>query len=233
MAMAKDVLGSELKDDCDPFAREQIDTIVSYAAQAKEIVNGVLIFSRKETKDLEDIIIYDLLKSSVSFIGGLLNANTVITIEDPTDKEIKICRCLVNAIEFRQVITNLAKNSEHAFEGDKGEITISLSSVTLSNAERTNLNLKVSQYVIIHFSDNGIGIPEHIIPHIFDPLFTTKDVGSGTGLGLSVVHGILQSWGGAITVDSTEGIGTKFNIYIPMLTDDNDFGYLADLLDDA
>ena len=134
MAMAKDVLGSELKDDCDPFAREQIDTIVSYAAQAKEIVNGVLIFSRKETKDLEDIIIYDLLKSSVSFIGGLLNANTVITIEDPTDKEIKICRCLVNAIEFRQVITNLAKNSEHAFEGDKGEITISLSSVTLSNA---------------------------------------------------------------------------------------------------
>lgn len=233
MSMAKDVLETELKEDCDPFAHEQIDTIVTYANQAKEIVNDILAFSRKETQNLENCVIYDLLQQSVSFIGGLLNANTSIVIETPENNDLKTITCLINTIEFRQIITNLAKNSEYALHGEKGEIHVSLSTKSLSNAEKMSLHVQANQYAVIHFTDNGTGIPKDILPKIFDPLFTTKDIGAGTGLGLSVVHGILQSWGGAITVESTEGVGTKFDIYIPIITDENDFDYLADLLDDA
>jgi PAS domain S-box-containing protein len=232
MTMAKDILEGELKDDCDPFALEQIDTIVDYANQAKEIVTGVLTFSRKETGELETVNVYNLLNSSVTFIGGLLTNKTSIVVEEPLDENVKEVQAMLNITEFRQIITNLAKNSEHAFNGKKGLINIACSEKNLTNFERDKLNLRSSHFLVISFTDNGSGIPQKIQNKIFDPLFTTKEVGHGTGLGLSVVHGIIRSWGGAITVESTEGVGTKFDLYIPIKLDMDDFDFLADLIDE-
>lgn len=229
MSMAKDFLETELKPDCDPYAREQLDTIVDCATQAKEIVSGILTFARKETGQAEKTKLYIILQNSVAFIGSLLSHKTTIILEEPVDDSLKDKTAFINATEFKQIITNLAKNSEYAFAGDSGTITITLAVKTPSNKERQNLNLHAREFFVIRFADDGYGIPATIIDRIFDPLFTTKDVGAGTGLGLSVVHGILRSWGGAITVESTENVGTTFSVYIPVYREEDDFSYLNDV----
>lgn len=231
MTMAKDILESELKEDCDPFAYEQLDAIDEYAKQAKTIVEGVLTFARKQTTTLEQANMYHLLRSSVTFIGSLLSQRTSIILEESEDPQITSAKAKVNVTEFRQIIVNLTKNSEQAFEGEKGTISISCSRETLSNADRKKHHVTATDYFVVHVTDNGSGIPKDVIPKIFDPLFTTKDIGSGTGLGLSVVHGIIRSWGGTILVESTQGVGTKFDIYIPIYKDEDDFSYLSDLVD--
>ena len=102
----------------------------------------------------------------------------------------------------------------------------------MSNADRTKLNVIAADFATISVKDNGSGISSENLEKIFDPLFTTKDVGAGTGLGLSVVHGIIRSWGGAITVDSIEGKGSTFTLYIPVHKSSDDFSGLMDLLED-
>lgn len=229
MTMAEDILEDELKDDCDPFAREQIKTISEYANQAKEIVQGILTFSRKETGNLKKVKLYDELNNSVHFIEGLLSSKTTLTVHDTDHKNVE---AMVNQTEMKQIITNLCKNAEQAFDNNSGIIDISFDIVNPSKEEKTSLDVIANEFSVIHVADNGQGIPEENLKKIFDPLFTTKPVGQGTGLGLSVVIGIIRSWGGAITVDSVLGQGTTFNIYIPVYKDNDDFSDLMDLVND-
>jgi|GEM_PF-4714289 len=112
MTMAEDILEDELKDDCDPFAREQIATIVEYANQAKEIVNGILTFSRKETGNLKRVKLHDELSGAVQFIRNLLSSKTTLTLHTTDHVDVE---AMVNQTEMKQIITNLCKNAEQAF----------------------------------------------------------------------------------------------------------------------
>jgi PAS domain S-box-containing protein len=232
MSMAKDILEDELKEECDPFAREQLDIIVDYANQAKEIVQGILTFSRKGTDDLKKVTLFQELSDATYFIQSLLQAKTKLILNTPSDEDVLNMEAMVNSTEMKQIFTNMCRNAEHALGENSGLIEISLDKQFLSNVERTKLNVIAADFATIAVTDNGTGISQEHLEKIFDPLFTTKDVGAGTGLGLSVVHGIIRSWGGAITVDSVEGKGTTFTLYIPIHKSNDDFSDLMDLLED-
>lgn len=229
MTMAKDMLENSLKDDCDPFAHEQLDIMVEYANQAKAIVAGILTFSRKETKNLENVNIYEELESAVRFIKSLLSNNTDLILKETDDDSIHHLKTLINTTELKQIITNLCKNAEDAFKDNSGIITISIDKRSLTSDEKTKYEVFASDFAVISVKDNGTGIPEEIKDKIFDPLFTTKDIGMGTGLGLSVVLGILRSWGGCIRVNSILGQGTTFEIFIPIQKTYEDYDHLSDL----
>lgn len=228
MTMAKDILEDELKEDCDEFAREQLDTIVEYANTAKEIVQGILTFSRKETSDIHKLNLYEEIDNAINFIENLLSSKTKVQYEDYKGKTLN---ALANKTEIKQIITNMCKNAEHSFEGKNGTIEITVNSEKISSETRKKLDLVGGSYAIITITDNGSGISQENINKIFEPLFTTKDVGEGTGLGLSVVIGIVRSWGGNIDVDSVLGRGTTFKIYIPEYRDAEDFSDLVEIIE--
>ena len=112
---------------------------------------------------------------------------------------------------------NLFTNAAHAMEDKGGILELSLKDVVMnSSINRKKLDLKPGNYIEIKVSDTGVGIAPEIIGAIFDPFFTTKGPGEGTGMGLATVHGIVESYGGKISVDSKPGQGTLFAIYLPI-----------------
>jgi CheY-like chemotaxis protein len=119
--------------------------------------------------------------------------------------------------QLHQIAMNLITNAYHAVEKASGEISIQLKEIILDNNDLKDSPLQSGQYVMLSVSDNGVGIPKEIMNNIFDPYFTTKKKGKGTGLGLAVVYGILTEHKGDINVYSEEGKGTTFNVYLPLM----------------
>ena len=129
-------------------------------------------------------------------------------------KEDKI---LADPVQINQVIMNLCINAFQEMERTGGILTISVENVTLDEDTASRYHdLNKGNYVKVTVSDTGPGIDPEIIDRIFDPYFTTKEVGKGSGIGLAVVHGIVKNHSGAITVDSQPGKGTTFNILFPV-----------------
>jgi len=121
----------------------------------------------------------------------------------------------VNTIKVHQVILNLCTNAAYAMAEHGGILSVSLESVQLAMAELDGQENMPGEYVRLVISDTGVGIAKSIIPKVFDPYFTTKPQGVGTGLGLALVLGIVKSHSGYITVESEEGVGTTFKLYFP------------------
>ena len=121
-----------------------------------------------------------------------------------------------DAAQVHQIIMNLCVNAGHAMEESGGVLTISLTDEELDTQRIGQyVNLSPGPYVVLSVADTGHGIPAGIIEKIFDPYFTTKPQGKGTGLGLAVVNGIVNSYGGAITAESKVGEGARFNLFFP------------------
>jgi two-component system, cell cycle sensor histidine kinase and response regulator CckA len=121
----------------------------------------------------------------------------------------------VDVSQFEQVIVNLAVNARDAMP-DGGKLTIKTANVSAQEAEKLSYKgMPPADYVRIDVSDTGTGIPAEIVDKIFEPFFSTKEVGKGTGLGLSTVYGIVKQTGGFVYVDSEEGKGTTFRIFLP------------------
>src|SRR5476651_963468 len=117
--------------------------------------------------------------------------------------------------QFEQVVVNLAVNARDAMPGG-GKLNIRTANVDAAEATRMgHKGMPAADYVLVEVADNGTGIPPEIIDKIFDPFFSTKDVGKGTGLGLSTVYGIVKQTGGFIYPDSQVGRGTTFRIFLP------------------
>jgi CheY-like chemotaxis protein len=115
-------------------------------------------------------------------------------------------------------LMNLCTNADHAMRETGGTLTIVLSDATIdSDLEARKLGIDTGDYIRLRVEDTGHGMPANIMKRIFDPFFTTKDVDKGTGMGLAVVHGIVKSHGGAITVQSEPGRGTAFEIFLPII----------------
>ena len=125
-------------------------------------------------------------------------------------------RVLADSTQIHQIIMNLAANAAHAMKDRGGRLTIELTATSIdAGRAKTIANLRAGQYVRLSVGDSGCGMNAAIQQHIFEPFFTTKAPGEGTGLGLSVVHGIMSSHGGAITVTSAPDTGTTFTLYFP------------------
>jgi signal transduction histidine kinase len=182
--------------------------------QARDIVRKILRYARQETPTLKPTKLSEILDRAIALVRDLLPPGVKLSVHDAIDTDDE---ALVDAGELTQVIANLAVNADHAMKS-QGALDISLERTQLTADTATALGMPIGSYFLVKVADTGCGMDAATQARIFDPFFTTKPVGQGTGLGLSMVHGIIKSWGGAISVASTVGKGTEFRLYVPIVT---------------
>jgi two-component system, cell cycle sensor histidine kinase and response regulator CckA len=199
------------RDPDDPDT-EALAEIRNAGERAAVLTRQLLAFSRKQLLQLQVIDLNSLVTELAKMLRRLIGEHIVLNVDtDPTLDLVK-----VDPRQFEQVLLNLAVNARDAMSSG-GTLTIGTQNVRLaaSDAERF-AGMRPGRYVRLWVSDTGHGVPEAIASRIFEPFFTTKPLGEGTGLGLAVVHGIVRQNGGHIELDSEIGVGTTFNIYIPV-----------------
>jgi PAS domain S-box-containing protein len=180
--------------------------------RARDLVNRILTFSRQTKVEPKTVVPKNILSEVVK----LLRAST------PAEIEIQITIESGSAItadptQIHQLMVNLCTNAVHAIGANPGTVKIDLEVIIVDDEfASAHPGLKSGKHIILRVSDTGCGIKPEIIDHIFDPFFTTKKQGEGTGLGLSVVHGIINSIGGIITVYSEHEKGTVFSVILPV-----------------
>jgi PAS domain S-box-containing protein len=206
---------SEMARDKTPAGspiRHHLDRVVSAGIRGRDLVKQILTFSREAGQDKQPLRISSVVKETVK----LLRASLPSTIDIRTNTKSPSGFVLADLTQMHQVVMNLCTNAAHAMRQTGGIISISLSDLTFSSREDAPASsLSPGPYVKLSVTDTGEGMTPEVSERIFDPFYTTKDKGEGTGLGLSVVHGIVASHGGAITVSSEPGKGSTFTVYLP------------------
>ena len=205
----------KFKVDTESSAHKDIQEILKAGMRAKELVQQILLFSRKRDQKSKPLDPIPIVKEALK----LLRASIPTTIEIRKDIPESCGKVIADPTKIHQIIMNLTTNSYHAMKDTGGIIGVTLKEVYLGEAEAAYLDVNIiaGKYIKIEVSDNGHGIDRKILKKIFDPYFTTKSQGEGSGLGLSLVMGIVNSFGGAIKVYSEPGEGTTFNIFFPAL----------------
>ena len=174
----------------------------SALARAGDLVKQIMTFSRGSKHDPQLTQIRPLVNDAVKLLRAGLPPNIEIEIDSGGADSV----VMADPTRLRQVMLNLGANASHAMERSGGTLTVSVDTVAPSTAGR---------FVVISFRDTGIGISKELQTRIFEPFFTTKQPGRGTGLGLSVVYGIVSEIGGVVEVDSVEGRGTEVRVFLP------------------
>jgi|GEM_PF-698053 len=190
------------------------ETLVG-AERARNLVKQILTFSRQDEHEKKPLDIKLLLKEAIKF----LRSSIPTTVEINQNLTEESCNIIADPTQMHQVIMNLCTNASHAMKETGGTLKIALANVELAKDEIPNHpDLQTGHYVKLTISDTGHGIDPALIQRIFDPFFTTKSVDEGTGLGLSVVYGIVKSHGGIINVYSEPDKGAAFHVYLPRIT---------------
>ena len=190
---------------------QDIMQIKQNANRAASLVRHLLAFSRKQTLRPQVLDVGEILSDLTMLLRRLIGENVTLDVVHGRD----LWPVKVDISQFEQVIVNLAVNARDAMP-DGGRLRLCTANVTAKDSERFRAKgMPAADYVLVEISDTGTGIPDAIIDKIFDPFFSTKEVGKGTGLGLSTVYGIIKQTGGFIYVDSVLREGTTFRIFLP------------------
>jgi PAS domain S-box-containing protein len=198
----------------DPQVSRNVGQILKGAHRAKDLVRQILAFSRKAEQDRKAVKLQMIIKESLKF----LRASLPSTIEIRSSLDPEVGPVLADPTQMQQVVMNLCTNAAHAMREKGGVLEVRLTAMVVGEESvKETLKLAPGLFARLTVQDNGHGIPPDILERIFDPYFTTKEMGEGTGLGLAVAEGIIQSHGGAITVESGPGVGTVFQVFIPMV----------------
>ena len=196
-------------------ARGYLTRVLDAARRAGDMTRQILTFSRKTgPEEAQPLSLQPIVKEALKFIRGSIPSTIEITqhIEPDLDK------ILGNVSQIHQVLMNLFTNAAYAMGKGKGTLHVELSEVEVDPAFASlHPPMSPGRHIKLTVADTGPGIPPEIMNRIFEPYFTTKPVGEGTGLGLAVVHGIVSRHGGAITVESAPGKGTSFHVYFPVV----------------
>ena len=196
--------------------RRRLEKVLQSGLRARDLVSQILTFSRQTKKERRTISISPIIKDALK----LLRATLPTTIQIHQHLETETDLIVGDPVQIHQVLMNLCTNAKHAMRKEGGTLELSLTEATLQSEESAALfHLDPGRFLKLTVSDTGHGIPPEITERIFDPYFTTKEKGEGTGLGLSVVHGIITEHGGAIRVSSEVGTGTTFQIFLPLSED--------------
>ena len=191
------------------FDMEQINNA---AIRGKDLVQQILTFSREVNVEKKPV----RLNQVVGEVVNLLKASLPHGIEIKQSIDPGIGIILADPIHIHQIFMNLCTNAVHAMKNSGGVLEIKLDVINVDQKRSKQLNnIKIGNYVRMRLSDTGHGMDRRTRERIFEPFFTKKEVGSGSGLGLSVVHGIVTNYEGAIIVNSTPGKGTIFTVYLP------------------
>src|ERR1700729_4061515 len=181
------------------------------ATRAATLVRQLLAFSRRQTLRPQVLDLGDALSDLTTLLRRLIGEKVKLDLVHGRD----LWPVKVDVSQFEQVVVNLAVNARDAMP-DGGKLSVRTANVTAEEATQLAYKgMPAAEYVRIDVSDTGTGIPADIVDKIFEPFFSTKEVGKGTGLGLSTVYGIVKQTGGFVYVDSEPGSGTAFHIFLP------------------
>ncbi|WP_395704253.1 ATP-binding protein [Aquabacterium sp.] len=196
-------------------ARLALDELLKSGLRAKDLVSQVLTFGRQGKEPFVKLPLKPVVDEVAQSLRPLLPPDAEVRVRDAG----RPLRILANPSQVHQLLMNLCTNARHAIEGKvRGRITLQLAERRLEPPATALLpGLAPGLYAVLSVSDNGIGMDEATRARVFEPFFTTKPVNQGTGLGLSVVHGIVTAHAGAITIASAPGQGTRFDVYLPAL----------------
>ncbi len=196
----------DIIDDTEPGSIPMVDEfeqslnkIKAQGSRCKQITHKLLSFARKTDPVPRKVNINDVVSESITLCEHRVTSGSKMIKADLADG---LPSTRISPSEAQQVFVNLINNALDEIESRGGEIKIT-----------TRLE---DDYLVVDIADNGPGIPDYVLPRIFDPFFTTKPVGKGTGLGLSICYGIVKKWGGDISVNTKEGVGTTFHIRFPV-----------------
>ena len=196
-------------------AMDKVEEILSSAMRAKDLVQQILTFSRKSEQKRQIIQLNAVINEVTKFLRASLPANIKINLDLAADSPT----VLADPTQIYQVTMNLATNALHAMEGKNGELSIRLQPFEPDeNLIASRPEFQQGRYTRLTVADTGHGMDGKTLERIFEPFFTTKPAGQGTGLGLSVVHGVVKAHDGIITVNSAPGEGTTFRLYFPERT---------------
>jgi PAS domain S-box-containing protein len=197
----------------DSHARSDMNKLLQAGDRARDLVKQILTFSRHTEQEQKPILIQPIVKEALKLLRATLPTTIEIRQNIATTSMV-----LADPTQMHQVIMNLCTNAYHAMSEKGGVLDVSLTDIDL-DAEFTtkHLNTYPGPYLRLTVSDTGQGIEEKALDRIFEPYFTTKGQNGGTGMGLAVVHGIVKSHGGIITVYSKPGKGSTFNVFLPRI----------------
>lgn len=203
--------GSPLRDD--------LEQVLVAGQRAKELVLQILTFSRQAEHDLAPVALAPVVKETAKLLQGML-PSTITVREEITVEHATV---LGDGTRLHQVLMNLCTNAYQAMSEHGGTLSIGLEVVDNDgSALDTAPGLAAGKYARVAVSDTGHGMTPALLDRVFDPFFTTRQDSGGTGLGLAVVHGIVKSHGGHITVSSEVGKGTTFHVYLPLVPETGD-----------
>ncbi len=191
-------------------SRQNVEKLLKSGDRARMLVQQILAFSRKVDTAIEPLDVAQTVSETLKMLRALIPANIELTTNFSGP-----CMALSSATFIHQILMNLCGNAISAMGAKGGPLAISVAGVTLADQQAKELGLSPGGFIRLTVEDKGCGMTPQTLARIFDPYFTTKGMGAGTGLGLSVVHGIVKSHGGAITCVSAPGQGSRFDIFLP------------------
>jgi len=205
-----------LQHEVPPDSRvgEYVQHIRRAGLRAKDLVQQIVAFSRADLTTCEPLQLDQVVQEALTLLRASLPATVDIQYRS-RDPGVMV---YANRTQLHEVIMNLGANADYAMRETGGRLTVSLDSIEVSAVFASfHPPLGSGRHVCLTVDDTGTGMSPEVMAHIFEPFFTTKAVGEGTGMGLAIVHGIITGYGGTITVESTQGVGTHFTIYLPWL----------------
>ncbi|MGE5342663.1 MAG: ATP-binding protein [Candidatus Omnitrophota bacterium] len=199
----------------DESTQNDMNRVLMAADRAKALVKQILTFSRKSKDERKAIFLNEMIEETANFLKSTIPS----TIEIHVGMNDLFDALQADPNQLHQVIMNICTNGVYAMREKGGILRIELKNIELrsdSNIKANGISLNPGRYQRLSISDSGHGMPPEIMERIFEPYFTTKQHGEGTGLGLAVVHGIVKSHGAEITVESIPNKGTTFHIFFPI-----------------
>jgi len=192
-------------------AQSALGEIQQASLRARDLVRQILTFSRRRPQQLDVIALRPVAEETFRLLRATLPAGVDLR-QDLTDSPLYVH---ADATQLQQVLMNLCTNAWHALQGETGQIVIGLAGVTVDADDSRTPGLDAGAYAHLWVKDTGSGMDARTLERVFEPFFTTKSTGQGTGLGLSVVHGIVAAHHGSITVDTLPGQGSTFHVLLP------------------
>jgi PAS domain S-box-containing protein len=193
--------------------QNSLKTIHTSALRAKDLVQQILSFSCQEKNELKIIKIQPIIKECLKLIRSTIPST--ISISQHLNRDCGPVKA--NPTQIHQIVMNLATNAYHAMEENGGKLSVTVKEIKFGQYDSISPNMSPGAYACLIVSDTGSGMDKDIVGRIFDPFFTTKETGKGTGIGLSVVYGIVKGMNGDVQVYSEPGKGTQFDVYLPIV----------------